>query len=375
MVKHAPFALKHFIPISAPATRKPCGIEERSFRLSMGFLPQWYAQRAGVSFGQKWHEDCLYRYETLTAMKKHLHALFPAVLEFTPAVNALGYDEDCATLSGVYGSKVVAGLYGHGMQFPTDDWPGDVSNTPMSFEALANLRPIDLDSNPFMEKLEKQMEQMQRCFGRIDGYLNYQGVLNTAQKLRGNEIFMDMIEEPEFAEDLFAHIAQTIETLAKRVQARQRASGADIDLLSVSNCVVSMISPRMYENFILPHDEHLSRQFARFGVHTCNWNVTPYMNALSKIERMGYLDMSADSDLARARELFPSARLAIFFTPGDIERKPFEQLADEFRVVARAAHPCDIVFADMTPGTDPVKLQKLLDLADQIESEIESHDL
>lgn len=370
MGKHQSFALKHFNPISAPATRKPCGDVERSFRLSMGFVPQWYAARTGVRFGREWHENCEFRYDMLLEMKRHLHQLFPKVPEFMPAITDKGYDEDCATLSGVYGSKVVAMTYGFGVCFPEDDWPGDISNRPLSEAFLKNLKPFDPDSNPFMERLEAQMDQMERCFGRIDGFLNYQGVLNTAQKIRGNEIFIDMLDETEFAHDLFAHIENTLSVLAHRVQARQRASGVDIDLFSVSNCVVSMISPSMYEEFILPHDVALSKQFARFGVHTCNWNVTPYMESLKAIQNLGYLDMSAGSDLQKARRLFPDARLAIFITPGDIERQPLETLECEFRRIAELAVPCDIVFADMVPNTSIEKLNALIDVADKIEEEL-----
>lgn len=367
MVTHKNYALMNFIPIAAPATRRPCGDSERSFRISLGFLPQWYVERTGVQFGQRWHEDCLYRYETLSEIKKYLHTLFPSVPEFTPRINSLGYDPDCATLSGVYGSKMVAMLYGFEAAFHENDWPTDLSGKPLDEDTLRHLQPVDLDNNPHMERLEKQMDEMQKQFGRIEGYLNYQGVLNTAQKIRGNDIFTDLIEDEDFADDLFSHIEQTTCQLARRVQARQRASGVDIDLLSVSNCVVNMISPAMYERFILPHDEALSKRFARFGVHTCNWNVTPYLKALRRIEKMGYLDMSASSDLSQARKLFPDTRLAIFFSPGDIQDKPTEQLEAEFRRIAEEAAPCDIVFADMTPETSDEKLRTLLDYADKIE--------
>lgn len=362
-----PQTLMNFIPIAAPATRRPCGDAERNFRISMGFLPQWYVQRTGLRFGRQWHEDCEYRYDTLIQMKRYLHSIFPTVPEFMPRINDLGYDPDCATLSGVYGSKAVAMLYGFEAVFPEDDWPRDASNRRMDYETLCHLKPIDLDNNPHMERLEKQMDEMQRVFGRIEGYLNYQGVLNTAQKLRGNEIFMDILEDEEFACDLFAQIAETIGAFAQRVQARQRASGVDIDLLSVSNCVVSMISPDLYGDYILPHDKALSERFSRFGVHTCNWNVTPYLEKLRDIKKMGYLDMSASSDLDLARSLFPDTRLAVFYTPGDIERKPIEEIETDFWRIAQVAHPCDIVFADMTPGTSDEKLNRLLECADRIE--------
>lgn len=42
------------------------------------------------------------------------------------------------------------------------------------------------------------------------------------------------------------------------VEERQRQSGFPIDQLSVSNCVVNMISPKDYETFVMPHDARIA---------------------------------------------------------------------------------------------------------------------
>lgn len=73
--------------------------------------------------------------------------------------------------------------------------------------------------------------------------MNYQGILNIAVKVRGQEIISDMIEDPDFVHRFFRHIARTIAKTSRAVQARQRESGFDVDLLSMSNCVMNMISP------------------------------------------------------------------------------------------------------------------------------------
>lgn len=369
MIRASDRMLLNFIPIGAPATRCPAEGEVRSFRASLGFIPQWYMQRLEISFGARWHDDHIYRYETLVQMKRLLHEKFPSLPEFMPRVNEKGYDPDCATLSGVYGSKVVSMLYDFPVCFPENDWPGDVSNRPISEETLRCLQPIDLDSNPFMERLERQMDEMERQFGRIEGFLNYQGVLNTALKLRGNDIFLDMIEDEAFADDLFAHIADTIERFALRVQKRQRATGVDIDLLSLSNCVVNMVSPDMYARFILPHDRRLSEKFQRFGVHTCNWNVTPYLEKLRQIPSLGYLDMGSMSDVKQARQMFPEARLAVLFTPLWLEQAPLDTIRDAFRKIAQDGKSVDFVLADMTETMSDERLRALLGLIDDLEKD------
>ena len=114
----------------------------------------------------------------------------------------------------------------------------------------------------------------------------------------------------------------------------------------MSNCVVSMVSPDQYEEFVLPPDRALSAEYARFGVHTCNWVIDPYAQSLRKIERMGYLDTGMDSDLARVKRLFPDARRAVLYTPGEVEAKSLARIAADLRRVAEEYAPCDIVLAD-----------------------------
>jgi hypothetical protein len=103
--------------------------------------------------------------------------------------------------------------------------------------------------------------------------------------------------------------------LAQRVQERQRASGFAVDQFSVSNCVMNMISPDSYAEFVRPFDARIAESFERFGVHTCNWDVTPYIEVLAGLPKLGYLDMGMMSDMRRVRETFPETYRAVLYSP------------------------------------------------------------
>ena len=353
--------LINHIPIAGPATRAQPGESERKVRVTFGFVPQYYSRLLGIRFGREWHENCQYRHDTLLKMKTHLHRTFPEAGAFFPRDNGHGFDADCATLSGIFGSKLLPLILGLEICFPDDDWPGDATTEHLPKETLRNLKSVNINNNPFLLQLGEQMERMKKTFGRIDGYMvGYQGVLNTALKLRGNDIFTDMFDDAAFVDDLFGKIADTIEKTAKWIQSRQRETGCDIDMLSLSNCVVNMVSPRLYERFVLPHDKSLSQKFPRFGIHTCNWNVTPYLESIRQIPDLGYLDMGAMSDMAKARRMFPETRLAVLYSPVDFNQKPLPELEADLRKIATQAAPCDIVLADLTEDTDPARLNHVL---------------
>lgn len=348
--------LRNHIPLAGPATREPCDGTESPLRVSLGFTPRWYHQRLGIDFGQVWHTNPLYRYETLTRMKGELHARFPQVPWCTPA----------ATISGVFGILLIPMLYGAAPVYSPDGWP----DAPPIFdrEDLRNLPETDLENNPAFLQLSDQMEEIASRWGAIHGYLNYQGIMNIAAKLRGSEIFLDMIDEPELVKSFFSHIAGTILAVSRRVQQRQRESGFDIDLLSLSNCTVSMISPGQYEAFILPLDKELSRHYSRFGIHTCNWVADPYLEAMRKIETMGYLDTGINSDLPRIKQMFPHTRRALLLTPGEVESASASALEEMIQRIHREYAPCDIVLADVESTTPDSRVVEFLELVKEEEA-------
>lgn len=361
------YCLRNHIPLAAPATREPCDGSEARLRVSLGFTPRWYHSRLGVDLGKQWHTDPEYRYKTLIMMKEYLHKTFPSVDYFTPRYRD-EVEPTCATISGVYGILLISMLYGAEPVYAADAWP-DAKPVFHSIDDYRNLSPINLDLNPVMNQLEAQMEIIQQRWGMIHGYLNYQGIINIAAKLRGSDLFMDMIDEPEAVKKFFAHIAETIGRVSQRVQHRQRESGFDIDLLSMSNCTVSMISPSQYEEFLLPLDTKLSSEYPRFGIHTCNWVADPYLEALRKIEKMGYLDTGIDSDLPRMRELFPDTRRALLLTPGELESQSDQDFAEIVHRINTEYAPCDIVMADLETTMPDARVNQFLEI---VEKEMES---
>lgn len=359
--------LRNHIPLAGPATREPCDGTESTLRVSLGFTPRWYHDRLGVDFSERWHTNPDYRYETLVEMKEYLHKHFPSIPYFTPEYKD-GMEPTCATISGVYGILLISMIYGVQPFYALDAWPD--AGSVLSPDDLINLKPLDLDSNETIRQLMDQMDRIERRWGAIHGYLNYQGIINIALKLRGSGLFMDMIDDPEIIRSFFAHIAAAIEAVSKRVQKRQRDSGFNINLLSMSNCTVSMISPEQYEDFLLPLDQALSFEYNRFGIHTCNWIADPYLNGMRKIKKMGYFDTGINSDLKRIKRMFPDTRRAVLLTPVEVESMTESALSDTIRRINEEYAPCDIVLADVETTMTNDKVNAFLQMVSEEESRI-----
>lgn len=382
--------LRNHIPLAGPATREPCDGTESPMRVSLGFTPKWYRDRLGTDFGEPWHLDPVYRYDQSLLMRELLSALFPQVQYFRsrpvrcPVVSPAEsgnkgtlYVPECATISSVFGIMLVSSCYGIPLAYNDSAWPDAEGGARLSREEIQDIitrgpfdvsRPESMPKGaPTLRALYSQMDEIEKRWGTVHGYLNYQGILNVALKVRGNDLFLDMMDDPDFTHAFLGHIAGTIGTLASTVQARQRASGFPVNLLSMSNCVMSMVSPAQYEEFVLPLDRELSLRPPRFGVHTCNWVIDPYLRSLRGIEKMGYIDTGLDSDLARVKELFPESRRAVLYTPGLAESATEAAIAADLERVAREYAPCDIVLADVETTTPESRIRYFLDCARELE--------
>ncbi len=356
--------LRNHIPISGPARREPADGTETAMRVSLGFEPAWYHQRCAVDFSERWHSDPIYRHDTLLAMKRELCRAFPSVAYWDA-----GRQDDTWTLSGVYGAYVVGRVLGCTLQYAPDRWPVVIAKPQRTLDEWANLDSDELASGATMQDLARQMDIIAAHAGTIHGYLNWQGVLNNVFNVYGEDIFLDMSMQPQLAQRFLSKMCDLMIALVKKVQARQRRSGFAIDQLDVSNCTINMISPRMYGEFVFPYDKRIAASFASFGVHTCNWDATPYLEQIRKLPKVGYLDMGLMSDLKKARALFPEARRAVMYSPVTLQDASLADIEADMRRIYSDYAPCDIVMADIQATTPDQRVNELLEICRRIAEE------
>jgi len=349
--------LRNHIPISAPARREVADGTESDMRVSLGFEPAWFHRRCGVDFVERWHTDPFYRHDTLVRMKEELCSAFPSVTYWN-----LDYEDDLWTLSGCYGAYVIPWIFGCSLQYAPDRWPVIATKSTFSLQDVETLTVDSLFSSAPVEKLFRQMDIIESKSGKIHGYLNWQGVLNNALHLRGQSIFLDMVDSPDLVHNFFSLICAVMITLAQRVQERQRRSGFYVNHLCVSNCTVNMISPQNYRDFVLPYDKKIAESFERFGVHTCNWDVTPYLEELHKLPKVGYLDMGTASNMEKAKILFPEARRAVLYSPVKLQEAPIEEIQKDMERIYEELSPCDVVMADIQATTPDSRVNDLLQI-------------
>jgi len=357
--------LRNHIPISGPARREPADGTESDMRVSLGFEPAWFHQRCGIDFSEKWHQDPFYRYDSLVKMKKELCKAFPSISYWSE-----DYKDDLATISGCYGAYVIPKVFGFPLLYEKDRWPEiDKNKEKLSIKEIEKLDVDEILSSSFVEELFHQMDIIESEWRKIHGYLNWQGVLNNAFHLRGENIFTDFYDKPALVHHFLSVITDVIIRLTQKVQKRQRKSGFYVNHFCVSNCTVNMVSPKIYREFLLPYDKKIAESgFERFGMHTCNWNVTPYLEEIKKLPKVGYLDMGIMSDMKKVKKMFPEARRAVMYSPVRLQEASLNEIKKDMEKIYNELSPCDIVMADIQATTSDQRVNQLLKICKNLES-------
>jgi hypothetical protein len=348
--------LVSYIAPAAPATRRPATGHESFLRPEIGFTPRWFHEILGIDFGEKWHTDPAYRLESRKKMVNELTNRFPFY--------TLNRDHTWDVLTGTFGACTIAGIYGLTLRFESDQWPS--CNQPNSDSGTTQNPLPNLNQNSFLEDLLRQMDWIEANVGPIEGYINWQGVLNNAYRLRGEKLLMDMATDPETVKSLFENVTMTMIEAAKRVYERQEQSGIKTRFFTISNCFVNMVSPRQYRDLLYPYDQQIANTFGLIGVHNCAWSATPYLEEYAKIPSVGYLDMGMTSDLQKAKTLFPHTRRAIMYTPMDVANKSLFEIRQDLENIAQHYGPCDMVFADLDIGIEDRKIIQLVEICQQL---------
>jgi hypothetical protein len=329
-------------------------------RPEAGFNPSWFHKYCGVDFSGRWHEDVDYRLRCHKAMSEEIRRRFG------------GRDIGCVNdggppdlVTGLYGSAVVPAIFGQSIRYFSDKWPAP-HGRPLSDAGADALSPPDLDNSEFFQGILKQIDRIEQLTGSAHGFLNWQGVLNTAFRLRGEAIFTDLVCGCERARHVFDCVAATMIDGIKKLHERQRAAGIDYTFATISNCVVNMIGPRHYAEHVLPFDLKIRSQFEDFGIHNCAWVVDPYMDAYATVPGLGYIDMGVTSDLARARRLFPGARRTVLYTSMDLANKTGPQIRADFERIAAGLAPCDVGLPDIEVDVSDERVIFAMDLCEEL---------
>lgn len=218
----------------------------------------------------------------------------------------------------------------------------------------ANAGTLDLEperafDTPVFKRLERLADALSAKYGYAIGDVNFGGVLNHALDVRGQTIFMDMLDQPDKAAAFFAALAEVQERFTTFIERRTGTTSISVNrtlrhipkpVYLHSECSHVMISTSDYERFLLPLDVAWSRRRRPFGIHYCGTDPHRYAESFAKVPHLDFLDVGWPGDVKKLREHLPNTFLNIRYSPVEIVKQTPDAIrATVRRLVHDSANP------------------------------------
>jgi uroporphyrinogen-III decarboxylase len=272
--------------------------EAKHIPLGVGFYPDWWHKNHGIVYGRDYYYDPEYRVRTQLKMARILHDQFGDVGLGNP-------DPQPRPLIG-FGMVMLPAVFGCEIVFEEEALPWAM---PLNLEKsdCDKLVKPDLTKVEPMVSMLKQIDYLKAKYGQVVGDINTTGVQNLALKLRGDSLYIDYFDDPDFAHRLLKFCTECIIDLWRLIYPITGSGGVDVTPMSdpkvyvVPNCTVEQISGDTYQEFGLPYDTLLAQACHPFGVHHCG-SVDPVIEHYARIPNLVFMEAGFGSDFAAARK-------------------------------------------------------------------------
>ncbi len=304
--------------------------------LGVSFYPDWWKANYGINFGRDYYFDPDYRVDAAVRQQKALNDRFGDV--------GLGSPNPQPRPFITFGMVMLPAIFGCEIVYEDGALPWAIPLN-LAKEECENLtRPALTRVSPMKEVLE-QVEHLKSKYGRVVGDINVTGVQNLALKLRGDELYIDYFEDPEFCHRLLRFCAECIMDLWKLIYPITGSGAADVTpmcdpkIFCVPNCTVEQISGDTYREFGLPYDNLLAEYCHPFGIHHCG-SLDPVADEYAKVKNLVFVEAGFGTDFARARRLLgPQVAFNARISPVLMKNGTPEEVAEAVRGAIAQGEP------------------------------------
>jgi len=185
-----------------------------------------------------------------------------------------------------FGTGIIASMFGARIEQHLDDPPWVLGyDSEESFQEVFDRDPLDfsqglvprvLETHAFYQATLDDYPALQECVAVVMPDL--QGPIDTAELLRGGDIFLDLVIEPERTDRVFAMLVEAQVGVARHLSphlseplagySHQHAVLLKGNLLLRDDTAI-LISKEMYESSVAPHDQRVLAELGGGAIHSC----------------------------------------------------------------------------------------------------------
>ena len=329
-------------------------------------------EHTGVKFNERYFNDPEYRHEQDIIINRRLYDYFS---QHWPEF-ASNYAQEPGYMVGSTAAYItIAALFGSEIRY-FDDFHPDCTPDPLDWVTdLDQLRVPDIaDTWPVSRYLEQYTGLVEKYgrervsftgfesraihFPHLQG-LTMHSPLTTAYKLRGSQLFIDMVEQPELAQRLFSVIRDAYYQICDLLI---EIAGYKSDVIFFGACFSSLVSERVWREWEMPAIVEIASHYgALILLHSCGRS-THILKAMSELPLLLEAHLGDETDLAEARRLLPD--VGFYIVPDSVAwaRNPPEETrrSVEEMMVAAASGPLAFQFV-MESGLSSKVIRTVVD--------------
>ena len=298
--------------------------------------PRWWHIHEGISFDRDFFYHPKRRVEDERIMEK---ALYQRWGQF-----GLGKDrnQEIPWIGAVHlaAGYLVSEMLGCQINYKEDDSP-QVICAEGDYPEVSVERAF---SSSAWEQVETLKNNLYSQFGMVKGDINWGGILNTALDLKGQNLFLEMFDDPQGIHSFLKQIAEVIETFISRISGWTGTSSISVNrsLINLnqavylhSECSHTMISVDDYDRFLKPFDQDWSSRFKPYGIHYCGKDPDRFAESWSDLNWLDFLDVGAGGDPSILRKHLPDTFLNLRLDPVALVKQTPGQIEEDMRTLAR----------------------------------------
>jgi Uroporphyrinogen decarboxylase (URO-D) len=227
---------------------------------------------------------------------------------------------------------VVTAMFGGRIEYFDGDNP-DSSGYPLAgIESVSEIAIPDFENTWPVSEWLRQYDELVAKYGKSNVELQFlylHSPLTIAYRLRGEQLFLDMVDSPELAERIIdaAHA-----TALGIYQLYERRVGKPKPTLPIATCIASLVSSSVFRRWELPWLRRLMDQYPSALIHTCGPS-SHVLEPLAELTGVVTMEVGAGTDIARTRELFPDATINYVIDTPKFVHHTATQVTDEIRAV------------------------------------------
>jgi hypothetical protein len=281
-------------------------------KLTVSVSKAFLAQAMGVRFDRAYYLDPQQRYATDARcheyVEKHLRDLDAFYTESNLGRKAFFSDEQIL-IGGIQPNMLLGMLLGAEF-IPAIGGDADISANCWAGKPVNELPlPADLPKHPLIREFDEQIRSVQRegklipvppFFWDRSGRAAVHGALTTAQKFLGEDVFLDLLTEPEKVLQIMSWITDANIVLVRHFT---ELCGISLTGVHVGECSSCMLGPVQWAEFVVPMLERVGRELGPVRLHSCGPS-DHIVTAARQIKGLYSLDLGGETSLAKVRELF-----------------------------------------------------------------------